>query len=121
MKERERAIGSFEKGIEESKHDEERLRVLFHLAMEHKKNKNEEAAVKLWEEASGSETPEIVCCSFVELAKYFEHKRKDYAQALQYSNEALSKIKEYSFHKHGISEASTLHRIHRLERKVDKE
>ncbi|WP_139891759.1 ribonuclease H-like domain-containing protein [Bacillus sp. D386] len=121
LKDRERAIGSFEKGISESKHDEERLNVLFHLANEHKKNKNDEAAVKLWEEACDAQTPVIVCCSLIELAKYFEHKKKDYAKALEYTNKALVKIREYSFHKHGIHEKSTLHRICRLERKLDKE
>ena len=121
LKNRERAIGSFEKGIKQSKHDEERLTGLFHLANEHKKNKNVEAAVTLWEEASNATTPEVVCISLIELAKYYEHKKKDIAMALDYSNRALVQIREYSFRKHGIHEESTLHRIKRLERKLDKE
>ena len=121
LKNRERAIGSFEKGINESKHDEERLTVLFHLANEHKKNNNEEAAVKLWEEASGAQAPEVVCCSLIELAKFYEHKRKDPAKALHYSNMALERVRNFSFKKHGIHEESTLHRINRLQRKLDKE
>lgn len=120
LKDRERAIDSFEKGITQSKQDEERMTVLFHLANEHKKNKNQEAAVKIWEEVADSKTPEIVCCSLIELAKFYEHKKKDPATALEYSQKALDSIRDYSFNKHGIHEESTLHRIHRLERKLNK-
>lgn len=121
LKDRERAIDSFEKGITQSKQNEERMRVLFHLANEHKKNKNQEAAVKLWKEVTDSTTPEIACCSLIELAKFYEHNKKDPAQALEYSQKAMDLIRNYSFKKHGIHEESTLHRIRRLERKLDKE
>ena len=121
LKDRDRAIDSFVKGINESKHDEERLNVLFHLANEHKMNDNLEAAVELWEKVSFAKTPEISCCALIELAKYYEHKRKSPAKALQYSNIALEKIMEFSFKKHGINEDSVRHRIHRLERKLNKE
>ncbi len=121
LKDRERAIDSFEKGITQSKQNEERMRVLFHLANEHKKNKNQEAAVKLWKEVTDSTTPEIVCCALIELAKFYEHNKKNPAQALEYSQKALDLIRYHLFKKHGIHEESTLHRIRRLERKLDKE
>jgi uncharacterized protein len=60
------------------------------LAFEHKRSGNYKDAVPLWEETAKLGEYNNRIDADIELAKYYEHKRKDYQTALSYCDEALS-------------------------------
>ncbi len=117
LKDRYRAIQSFEKGVLETKQEEEGLIVKFHLANEHKKNHNVQAAAKLWQETADSQQADLKASSHLELAKYYEHKVKDFEAALYHANAALYAVRESNIQKASLRETDLHKRISRLEGK----
>ncbi|WP_462405334.1 ribonuclease H-like domain-containing protein [Gracilibacillus sp. Marseille-QA3620] len=116
LKERNRAIQSFERGITESA-EEDVLTVKFHLANEHKRSGNLRAAAELWEEAAMSNRSETKALSYLELAKYYEHRVKDYDTALSHAQAALDTVVRNQIQKAALKAGELQKRIERLERK----
>ena len=86
---------------------------LLRLSMIHKREKRWADAVSIWKDFVSNE--KIFNLSpYVELAKYYEHKAKNFEIAMHYSNEALNKISSRR-----ENDASALrHRIFRLKNKI---
>lgn len=66
---------------------------LLALAAIYKKRKNYTTAVQLWKRCIEDSRDQRICSveSFIELAKFYEHKQKDVQHALQYAEEAKQK------------------------------
>ncbi|WP_404329074.1 ribonuclease H-like domain-containing protein [Mesobacillus maritimus] len=60
------------------------------LAFEYKRNANYKDAVNLWEETAKYGKNDTRIEAYIELAKYYEHKSKDFQNALTYCEEAVS-------------------------------
>ena len=100
LKDRSRAIRSFEKGVLETKQDDDGLMVKFHLANEHKKNRNLWGmAAKSWQETADIRHADLKAQSHLELAKYFEHTLKDYETALHHADAHLIPLWKIIFRK----------------------
>ncbi len=84
----EEAIAVFEKSIEQHLPDHIFQQTLLHYAEIFKKSGDYSKAVLLWQNAA--DRGNILACE--ELAKYFEHKEKDFQQAISWTEKAL----EYS-------------------------
>ena len=93
------------------------------LAMIHKRRENFQAAVELWMQAADMKHIE----AHVELAKYYEHRAKEYHQAINWTQSAIEKIsslQDLVDHPRGIIPSNHMkwlsdlqHRLKRLERK----
>jgi len=84
------ALACMEKAAPELE-DGYRIDSLIRLSMIHKKNGRWTEAVGIWKDLV-SEVNHFSLQPFVELAKYFEHKEKEFEVALNYSTNALAQI-----------------------------
>ena len=86
---------------------------LIRLSMIHKREKRWADAVGIWKDFVSNE--KIFNLSpYVELAKFYEHKAKNFETALRYSNEALSRMSN----RRENDLTALRHRIFRLENKI---
>jgi uncharacterized protein len=69
--------------------EEEALKAKHALAFQSKKNKNWQYAVALWEEVAQNGEFKIQVEACIELAKIYEHKLKQYKEAIYYTEKAL--------------------------------
>lgn len=93
------------------------------LAMIHKRRENFQAAIELWIQAADKKHIE----AHVELAKYYEHRAKEYRQAIFWTQSAIEKIsslQDLGDYPRGIIPSNRMkclsdlqHRLKRLERK----
>lgn len=118
LKDRNRAIHSFEKGVLETKQKDEGLNVKFHLANEHKKNRNIYAAVELWHETVHSSQSDLKALSHIELAKYYEHAAKDYEIAQYHANAARGVVIDNNIQKATLKVIDLDKRVKRLNQKL---
>jgi uncharacterized protein YprB with RNaseH-like and TPR domain len=86
------------------------------LSFAQKRRGNLSAAVALWREAARSGQ----IYAHVELAKFYEHKRRDYREAAQWTHAALALVNAPDFPRHACSRwlADLEHRLARLHRKL---
>ncbi|MGR6858619.1 ribonuclease H-like domain-containing protein [Bacillus halotolerans] len=92
---------------------ENKDRALLDLSMLYKKQNRLEDAVPLWEKLSQSQHQKCRYTSAIELAKYFEHKKKEFGKALHTAEQLLADEASLS-----EKETENLHvRIARLKRK----
>ena len=87
---------------------------LWQLAAQHKRRRQHEMAVELWNELARHETP-FALRALEELAIHFEHRQRDVAAALEYTSTALESLRLDSSSSH-FKRFS--HRRERLERKA---
>ncbi|QGQ46643.1 ribonuclease H-like domain-containing protein [Metabacillus sediminilitoris] len=77
------------------KGSENKLEAKFALAIHHKKHKEWNEAISAWKEIIQSSRNEVIVRkSMIELAKYYEHKKRDFEQALHYSVLVYNRFKE---------------------------
>lgn len=88
----ERSINHFKNVLKSDITDNRRFKTLMELAGVYKKQKKYQQAVPLWKKAAGLELPTIN--PLIELAKYYEHRAKDYQKAVEYTRQALDIIDE---------------------------
>lgn len=119
LKESEQAIHSFENGLRNGGIKDQTM-LKFHLAMEHKKNKNYSSAVPLWEESANSPDFDLSLKSRIELAKYYEHQVKDIEVAIKFTSEALEMVEVQNQPESRMKKHEILHRLERLERKFER-
>jgi uncharacterized protein YprB with RNaseH-like and TPR domain len=88
------------------------------LSFLHKRHKNFAAAVEVWQLAA--EGRQIY--AHVELAKFYEHKQRDYHEAARWTQAALDLLVAPSASRHDrrIWLGDLKHRLARLERKIDR-
>ncbi len=89
----ERSICHYKNVLESSISCNRRLKTLLELAQLYKNNKQYEKAVPLWEAALDPQFP-FSLEPYIELAKYYEHIRKDIQKALDTTNSAFYKLPE---------------------------
>ena len=87
------------------------------LSFAQKRRGDLSAAVALWREAARSGQ----IYAHIELAKFYEHKRRDYSQATQWTDAALALVNAPDFPRHACGRwlADLEHRLARLHRKLD--
>ena len=115
-----RGISVYERALkEESLPPEAYWKVLKNLSMTHKKQENLVQALPLWEKAA--QAGQIY--ANVELAKVYEHKRKNYAEAVHWTLMAIEKINENEYPKYKRTQwqPKLKHRLKRLKQKLEKQ
>ena len=86
------------------------------LAVVHRRRGEMSAALELWRDAAGNRQ----IYAFVELAKYYEHRMRDYTEAAQWTRAALTIVSESSPDARREWLAGLEHRLKRLEAKQKK-
>jgi uncharacterized protein YprB with RNaseH-like and TPR domain len=86
-------------------------KVINHLALYHRRREEWDQAVELWKTGAGMD--DIFSC--IELAKYYEHIKRDYLSALEWTRKAGTLDGRYF--RYNQSEEQIQHRIKRLEKK----
>jgi tetratricopeptide (TPR) repeat protein len=87
-----------------------------HLAFVYKRTGRWEEAVALWEKLRASQWADVV--PHVELAKYYEHRRRDHEYALALALEARERLTAEAHDLRTLSELD--HRLARLRRKLER-
>lgn len=87
-KETDQAVKQLERLKEKSFEDQDRARL--DLSLLYKKQNRLEEAVPLWEKLSRSQNQKCRYTAVIELAKYFEHKKKEFGKALYIAEQLLS-------------------------------
>jgi uncharacterized protein YprB with RNaseH-like and TPR domain len=106
----------FERGLE-SRLDESDFSVAVkRLSILQKKRGDADEAIRLWEAAAGQGH----LYAFIELAKHYEHKERDFKSALKWARSAMKRAQKMELpaymRKHWLDEI--IHRLERLEKKV---
>jgi uncharacterized protein YprB with RNaseH-like and TPR domain len=92
-------------------------RALWQLASQHKRRREHEKAVELWNQLTRREEP-LALKALEELAIYYEHRRRDAVTALVFTTAALDRLRERS---PGVSYRQRFARRHaRLEKKAQR-
>jgi uncharacterized protein len=93
------------------------LRAIERLALIHKRNDHLKDAVSLWVQAAQHEHIE----SHIELAKFYEHIQRDYAQAMYWTETAISLLQNrpLSDYDRRVYIPELKHRLVRLQHKLD--
>ncbi len=84
----ERALDFFKRAVDAGLPDSLLFRCLWDISLLEKKMGRPHAALQLWTELAGCRNPYRVA-AFEELAKFYEHKEKNYALALDFTCEAM--------------------------------
>ncbi|MCH9032017.1 MAG: hypothetical protein IIB00_07145 [candidate division Zixibacteria bacterium] len=98
----------------------------FHCAMTHKRARDSALALRIWERlAQGLRRDKVAQLSRIELAKYFEHKTREFERALSYTEEVIRlNAGETIFAKDNMSSneftEELLHRSRRLCFKIER-
>ncbi len=112
----EEAVQLYEQGLAGDLQPEAFRRATQRLAFLQRRRGALQAALDLWRSAAGAK--EVY--AFIELAKHYEHRVKDYAQAAQWTREALAIVTARDFpmqaRRHWQGELE--HRLKRLEQRV---
>jgi len=87
------------------------------LSFAHKRRGNLEEATALWRTA----TQAGQLYAYIELAKFYEHRRRDYAEATRWTEGAVALVQHAELPRHARSRtvAELTHRLKRLQRKMD--
>jgi uncharacterized protein YprB with RNaseH-like and TPR domain len=111
----EQAARLYERGLELELDESDFWGALRRLSILQKRRGDLEAAVSWWEQAAS----EGHIYAHVELAKYYEHRLKDYAEALRWTRAALEHVAQAAFPEYVRQywEGELDHRLQRLVRK----
>lgn len=108
----------FERGLEKALSEEDFWKAVSRLSVLQKRRGDFDDAIRLWEKAAS----EGHVYAFVELAKYYEHKKRDVKSAVKWTKSALKQVERADLpvyiRKHWKDELT--HRMERLEKKSAK-
>ena len=112
----ETAAQLYERGLAHDLPEELYWKTVRRLSFTQKRRGNLSAAVALWREAAGSGQ----IYAHIELAKFYEHKRRDYSEAAQWTHAALALVNAPDSSRHARDRwlADLEHRLARLHRKL---
>ena len=106
----------FERGLEKALSQEDFWKTVSRLSVLQKRRGDFDEAIRLWEKAAS----EGHVYAYVELAKYYEHKKRDPTLALKWTKSALKQVERAELpayiRKHWKDELA--HRMERLEKKA---
>jgi uncharacterized protein YprB with RNaseH-like and TPR domain len=109
------AADLYAKALESELPKDIRRKVLFNWSYMEKRRENLALAIELWENAAADKQ----MFALIELAKYYEHRKKDYIQAIAWTQNALNLVKSRRYSR--IERYQLLpqieHRLARLNRK----
>lgn len=105
----------YARGMEQDLPEENFRATVQRLAQLQRRRGKTDAAIELWRAAAG--TRQIY--AYVELAKYYEHKMRDYSQAAQWTRTALALVAQSSTATRREWQAALEHRLARVERKAN--
>jgi len=110
------AIQLYQQGLQGELPEETFLETLLRLARLHKRQGDYDASIPLWEQAAQHKLID----AHVELAKYFEHRLRDYDKAIAWTQRALEIIDEpgYNLYEQRYWRAELDRRHSRLHRKL---
>jgi uncharacterized protein YprB with RNaseH-like and TPR domain len=110
------AVQLYERGLAHDLPEELYWKTVQRLSFAQKRCGNLSAAVALWREAARSGQ----IYAHIELAKFYEHKRRDYSEAAQWTHTALALVNAPDFPRHACGRwlADLEHRLARLHRKL---
>lgn len=108
----EKALVLFRRALDKGLRDDLMFRTMWDVACLEKKRKRDEAALAIYADLASGRNP-FRLPALEELAKYYEHKERNYAMALEFTLTALS----YAEAPHPASDALR-HRRERLERRL---
>ncbi len=116
MEQVETAVQLYERGLECELSEEARWEAIQRLSYVHKRHDNLEAAVERWEQAADGGQ----IYAHVELAKFYEHRLRDYEMAAQWTRAALERVNAPEFPRQARREwlPDLEHRLDRLRRKL---
>jgi uncharacterized protein YprB with RNaseH-like and TPR domain len=114
----EKAAQLYERGLARDLSEEIHWDTVRRLSFAQKRRDNLPAAAALWREAARSGQ----IYAHVELAKFYEHRQRDYSQAAQWTQAALALVNAPGFPRHERRRwlADLEHRLARLQRKLDR-
>ncbi|MEW9109430.1 MAG: ribonuclease H-like domain-containing protein [Cytobacillus gottheilii] len=98
----------------------EKFKAKYELAKQYKKNGNVNKALSLWKEVAEYGEPKQMFAACIEIAKFYEHKEKDYTEASKYAykaNRLLSAKQQFPI----PNNENIQKRLDRLEAKLSKE
>src|ERR1700690_2116518 len=108
----------FERGLEKGISEENFAETVRRLSVLQKRRGDFDEAIRLWEEAAGQGQ----IYAFVELAKYYEHQKRDVKSALKWTKLAQKQVEKSDspvyVRKHWMDELA--HRLQRLETRLGK-
>ena len=112
----EKAAELYEHGLEHDLPEEMYWKTVQWLSFAHKRRGNLSAAVELWRQAAGRGH----IYAHVELAKFYEHRQRDYGEAARWTHAALALVNTVDFSPHERSRwrADLEHRLRRLHGKL---
>jgi len=112
----ETATRLYERGLAHDLAEDMYWKTVRRLSFVQKRRGNLSAAVALWREAACSGQ----IYAHIELAKFYEHKQRDYGEAAQWTHAALALVNAPDFPRHLCSRwpADLEHRLARLHRKL---
>ena len=106
----------YELGVEAGIQEDDFWQAIKRLSILQRRRGDLDNAVRLWEQAAAQGH----VYAHIELAKYYEHRRRDYAKALQWTKQAMTMVNTSGFPdyiwKHWLAEL--VHRLERLEEKL---
>lgn len=110
----ESCINYLEKSIKDTEQKFLEYKAMKKLSWQYKRVDRYEEAVKIWQEMIKKSTLDTF--PFVEMAKFFEHREKDYEKALFYTNQAIELLSKNRFIKSNYKEKmkNLKHRKERL-------
>jgi hypothetical protein len=116
LKHLETATQLYERGLAHDLPEELHWKTVQRLSFTQKRRGNLPAAVALWHEAACSGQ----IYAHIELAKFYEHKQRDYSEAAQWTHAALSLVNASDFPQQARGRwlADLEHRLARLHRKL---
>jgi len=114
----EKAVQLYEHGLARDLPEENHWDAVRRLSFIQKRRGNLSAACASWREAAGSGQ----IYAHIELAKFYEHKQRDYAEAAQWTQAAITIVNAPDFPRHERRRwlAELEHRLARLHRKLDR-
>jgi uncharacterized protein YprB with RNaseH-like and TPR domain len=112
----ETAAQLYERGLAHDLPEELYWKTVQRLSFAQKRRGNLSAAVALWREAARSGQ----IYAHIELAKFYEHKQRDYSEAAQWTHAALALVNASDFPRHACGRwlPDLEHRLARLHRKL---
>lgn len=112
-------INYFEKAVKNTEDNTIKYKSLKKLSWQYKRTNQYNKAVEIWEEMI--EENKMGTFPFIELAKYFEHEKKNFKEAKKYTDQALSLLQEKRtiINNYEKKQKKLKHRQHRLDKKIN--
>lgn len=116
----ESCINYLEKSIKDTEQKFLEYKAMKKLSWQYKRVDRYEEAVEIWQEMIKKSTLDTF--PYVEMAKFFEHREKDYERALFYTNQAIELLAKNRFIKNNYKKEmeNLKHRKERLSKKICK-